>query len=149
MKRKAIRVGIVVVVLAVLAGVFWYNVYYRGNLPIGLHTVQAEDLVDTLTQKYTAVDKAKVEYRLTGCIVVSCYGEDLKQEQLPDLLDTIQEGVQTEEFQTTFSQTYDRRYGTQGAALEYVEVQVYRNNTLAPDFRFSSTAPFQKWENMG
>lgn len=46
-------------------------------------------------------------------------------------------------------QAYDRRYGTQGAALEYVEVQVYRGNTLTPDFQFSSTTPFQKWGDMG
>lgn len=148
MRRKGIRMGIAVVVLAILAGVFWYNVYYRGNLSIGLHTDQADDLVDTLTQQYTAVDKVKVQYRLAGCLEVSCYGEDLEQEQVQNVLDTIQQAVQGEEFQTSYSQAYDRRYGTQGAALEYVEVQVYRNNTLAPDFRFSSTAPFLKWEDM-
>lgn len=60
----------------------------------------------------------------------------------------MQRAVQGEGFQTSDSQAYDRHYATQEAALEYVEVQVYRNNTLAPDFRFSSTAPFLKWEDM-
>lgn len=148
MKRKGIRVGIAVVVLAVLAGVFWYNAYYRGNLLIGLHTPQAEALADTLAQQCQAVEDVKLEYRAMGYLKISCYGEDLELEQVRELLDTIGETVQSQDFLADYTQAYDKRYRTQGSALEYVEVQVYRANTMAPDFSYNATLPFQQWNDL-
>ena len=147
MKRKGIRVGIAVVVLAVLAGVFWYNAYYRGNLLIGLHTPQGEALADTLAQQCQAGGDVKLGDRAMGYLKISCYGEDLELKQVRELLDTIKETVQSQNFLADYTQAYDKRYRTQGS-LEYVEVQVYRANTMAPDFSYNATLPFQQWNDL-
>lgn len=145
MKRKGVRVGIAVVVLAVLAAAYWYGVYYKGVSSIGLHTAQADTLVDTLTQQDGSVDKTKVYYRFPGCVEIVCYGDNLEQEAVLDMVDTMKQAVRQESFQISFTKAYDRRYGTHGAPLESVMVYVYNGGEELPAWRFSSRAPFQEW----